>query len=192
MTDINTYGSPSGGAEARTREGAREGTGEAIAAVKAEAVHFAASAGDKAQDKLAAGQKAVGDGVGQFADALRQAGENLDQGEQSLVSGLVRQAADGLESVARGVADKKPEEMLAAVRDFGRQNPGALIAASVLAGVALGRLARASGERVAPPETATVGGVEAADPAMDVSEGLAISDDTQASPWADAGQDREG
>ncbi|CAN5202176.1 hypothetical protein BH10PSE3_BH10PSE3_01470 [soil metagenome] len=43
---------------------------------------------------------------------------------------------------------KRPDEMLCAVRDFGRANPAALIAASVLAGIALGRLARASGDHV--------------------------------------------
>jgi hypothetical protein len=84
----------------------------------------------------------------QFADALRQAGANLGQQDQSLVSGFVKQAADGLESVSRVVADKQPDEMLRAVRDFGRANPVTMIAASVLAGVALGRLARASGEHV--------------------------------------------
>ena len=142
MTDINT--DASSGVEAKPREG----VAETVASVKAEAAHFAAAAGDKAQEKFAQGQTAVGGGIHQFADALREAGRNLDQQDQSLVSGLVKQAADGLESVSRVVADKRPDEILRAVRDFGRANPTALIAASVLAGVALGRLARSSGEHV--------------------------------------------
>ena len=123
MTDMNIDGSSGAGEP-------REGLAQAAATVKAEAAHFAAAAGDKVQEKFAEGQTALGGGIHQFADALRQAGENLGQQDQSLVSGLVKQAADGLESVSRVVADKRPDEMLRAVRDFGRDNPAALIAGS--------------------------------------------------------------
>lgn len=144
MTDRETYGSSGSDGGGR----AREGVADAATTVRAEVAHFASAAGEKAQEKVAEGQKVVGDGLGQFADALRQAAGNLEGGDQRVVAGLVKQAAEGLESVSRVVADKQPEEMLRAARDFGRQNPGVFFAASILAGVALGRLARASGERV--------------------------------------------
>jgi len=56
----------------------------------------------------------------------------------------VRQAADGLESLSRNLADKEPGDLLNAVRDFGRKNPAAFIGGAVLVGLALGRFARAS------------------------------------------------
>ena len=141
MTDANTYGSSPMGAGAASRDGLTD----AVDTVKAETAHFAAAAGAKAQEKVAEGQKALSGGVSQFADALRQAGDNLE-GDQSVVAGLVKQAAESLESVSRFVAEKRPEDLLRSVRDFGRDNPGALIAASVLAGLALGRLSRASAD----------------------------------------------
>jgi hypothetical protein len=143
MTDQASYG-------AFGNDGGKplgDGLADAAATVKAEAAHFASAAGEKAQEKLAEGQKVVGDGLGQFADALKQAAEGLEGGDQGLIAGLVKQAAEGLESVSRVVADKRPEEILHAARDFGRENPGVFLAASILAGVALGRLARASGAR---------------------------------------------
>jgi hypothetical protein len=57
---------------------------------------------------------------------------------------VVKQAADGLEQISRTVSEKRPEELLDAVREFGRRNPTAFIAGSVLLGVALGRFARSS------------------------------------------------
>lgn len=148
MTDPAPYGAsgPDGG------KPPGDGLAEAAATVKAQAAHLASAAGDQAQEKIAEGQKVVGDGLGQFADALKQAADGLEDNDQSLIAGLVKQAAEGLESVSRVVADKRPEDMLRAARDFGRENPGVFLAASILAGVALGRLARASGERDPGPD----------------------------------------
>ena len=56
----------------------------------------------------------------------------------------MKQAADGLESLSRNLADKDPGDLLNAVRDFGRRNPAAFIGGAVLVGVALGRFVRAS------------------------------------------------
>jgi hypothetical protein len=57
---------------------------------------------------------------------------------------LVSRAAEGLEDVSRTLADKRPSEMVDGLRDFGRRNPTAFLAGSVLLGVALGRFLRSS------------------------------------------------
>jgi hypothetical protein len=85
--------------------------------------------------------------LGDFASAIRKAGDDLAQNDQSVAGKMVKQAADGLESFSRSLSDKRPEELLNAVRDFGRENPAAFIAGSVLLGIAIGRLAKSTDQR---------------------------------------------
>jgi len=82
-------------------------------------------------------------GLGAFSDALRTASEQLSGQQQSLAGDVVSQAAGGLEQLARWLDGRSPREMIDGMRSFGRQNPAAFAAGSVLAGFALGRLAAA-------------------------------------------------
>jgi len=84
------------------------------------------------------------DGLKTFADAVRSAREELAKKDMGPISGLVDQAAEGLETLSRGLQDKSASEMLDTVRDFGRRNPVGFIAATVLAGIAIGRFAGSS------------------------------------------------
>jgi uncharacterized protein YukE len=112
--------------------------------VKQEAAQFAAAAQDKAQEKIEQHKQTATQALSDFANAIRSAGDQLSQTDQSMAGRMVKQAADGLEGISRSVADKPPEKLLQAVRDFGRQNPTTFVAGSVLAGIALGRFLRAS------------------------------------------------
>ena len=125
---------------------------EAAQAVKQEAASFAADARTKAAETIDQKKETASRTLSDFANAVRKAGDELAQSDQSMATQFVRQAADGLESFARSVADKRPEEMLDAVRDFGRRNPTAFVAGSVLAGFAIGRLLRSSGSHAATSE----------------------------------------
>lgn len=116
----------------------------AAQAVKQEAATFAEDARGKAAEKIEQHKQTATQTLGDFANAIRKAGDELANTDQSVATRLVRQAADGLENFARTVSDKRPEELLDTVRDFGRRNPTALIAGSVLAGLALGRFLTAS------------------------------------------------
>ena len=147
MSDIqpNTPNTPSG----RTGQ-AKELIGQAGQTLKAEAQSFAHVAQDRVKAEAQRGTQVATKTLGDFANAVRRAGDELDQHDQSPASRLVRQAADGLESLSRNLADKEPADLLNAVRDFGRKNPAAFIGGAVLAGLALGRFARAS-ETVHPP-----------------------------------------
>ena len=121
----------------------------AFSTVKAEAASFADQAKEKVADKVSEKQDVATQTLGDFASAIRKAGDDLAQNDQSLAGRMVKQAADGLESFSRSVGDKRPEDLLNAVRDFGRKNPTAFIAGSVLMGIALGRLAKSSEHRSA-------------------------------------------
>ena len=118
--------------------------GAALQGAKEEAAGLASTAHDKALDKIQSGQDAVTSTLHEFAGAIRKAGEELGQHDQSMASQMVRRAAEGLEQFARAVSDKQPAELLASVREFGRTNPTVLAAGAVLAGLALGRFARSS------------------------------------------------
>lgn len=106
--------------------------------------------GDATQQarSYADGQKeAAAKGLQDFAEAVRRAGDELGQRDQTLAARFVREAAGGLESLSRTVSSRNLDDMLDSVRDFGRSNPTAFIAGSVLAGIAIGRFARSSNER---------------------------------------------
>lgn len=141
------YGSepPKGDGEASPKEMAKD----AVKTVKQEAASFAADAKEKAALKASEAveqhKETATKTLGDFADAIRKAGEELSAKDQSMAGRMVAQAADGLESFSRSVSDKRPEELLEAVRDFGRRNPTAFVAGSVLVGLALGRFLKSSG-----------------------------------------------
>src|SRR5207244_4069107 len=82
--------------------------------------------------------------LGDFANAIRRAGDELGNADQSPAARLVRQAADGLENFSRNLEGKQPEDLLDDVRSFARRSPAAFIGGAVLLGVALGRFVRSS------------------------------------------------
>lgn len=118
--------------------------GEAASGLHAEVAQFAERAGGQLADQAKEKQDAVSDALGVFADAIRKASEDLSGQEQTFAAKIAGQAADGLETFSRNLAAKSPEEMLQVARDLGRDNPAALFAGAVVAGVALGRFARSS------------------------------------------------
>ena len=113
----------------------------------------ARSLGDEAKERasrLAEDQKvAVTEHLEAFASAVKRAGEDLSERDHTMAAQVVRQAANGLESLSRSVNGASFEDMVDSVRNFGRSNPAAFIGGAVLAGLALGRFARASGHRSA-------------------------------------------
>ncbi|MBU1376431.1 MAG: hypothetical protein KKE02_14205 [Alphaproteobacteria bacterium] len=149
MTDVET-GTPGQDGLTRRTEKAKEIVGQAGHALKAEAQSFASAAQDRVRAEAQKGAQVGARTLGDFANAVRRAGDELSQSDQSPASHLVRQAADGLESLSRNLADKEPGDLLNSVRDFGRRNPAAFIGGAVLVGLALGRFARASEAPAAP------------------------------------------
>jgi hypothetical protein len=142
-TEFSNDGSRQGGSGGDSSS-PKEMVASAAQAVKQEVASFAATAQDKAKDRIEQGKGAASSTLGDFANAIRKAGDELSQNDQSMAGRVVKQAAEGLEGLSRSVSEKRPEELLDAVRDFGRANPAAFIAGSVLVGLALGRFLRSS------------------------------------------------
>lgn len=103
---------------------------------------IAAEAKDATVRKVEEAQHGVGAGLASLGGALHAAGDHLAEQEQGTASKLLQEAADGIERLASSLRDKSLEEVISEVRTFGRDNAGALIAGSALAGLALGRLVR--------------------------------------------------
>jgi hypothetical protein len=186
-TDTNTAGDG-------RMDKAKALVGQAGETLKAEAQSFAGVAQDRVRAEAQRGAQAAGKTLGDFATAVRKAGDELATADQSPAARLVRQAADGLETVSRSLADKEPGELLDAVRDFGRKNPIAFIGGAVLVGVALGRFVRASESAGAPPrlrseemalaEEAAYDGPSEYTDAPPVTDGMTASDELEPSTAA--------
>lgn len=146
MSDIDTTGigaaDTQGGSDKKAK--AKAVAGQASQALKQEAQTFATAAQERARTEAQRRTQTATRTLGDFANAIRKAGDDLAEHDQSPAARLVRQAADGLENLSRDLAGKEPEDLLNAVRDFGRRHPAAFIGGAVLAGVALGRFVRAS------------------------------------------------
>lgn len=146
MSNIdNTDGIETTTTSGRTTK-AKQAARQAGEAIKTEAQSFAQTAQERlrgeAQKRTETATKTLGD----FAGAIRRAGDELSQNDHSPAAKLVTQAADGLERLSLSLADKQPEDLLNDVRDFGRKHPMAFIAGGVLVGLALGRFVRSSDE----------------------------------------------
>lgn len=140
MTDLEIGPTGTG----RRTDQAKQLVGQAGQALKAEAQSFASVAQERVRAEAQKGAQASAKTLGDFANAVRRAGDELAGSDQSPASRLVQQAADGLERFSRSLVDKEPGDLLNAVRDFGRKNPAAFIGGAVLVGLAVGRFARAS------------------------------------------------
>lgn len=108
---------------------------------------LAGKAQDAASHYVDEGRQVAAGHLTTFADAVRKASDELAEKDQGVAARLVTEAADGLEKVANSVSGASVDEMMSSVNAFARQNPGAFVIGSVLAGIALGRFAKASAER---------------------------------------------
>ncbi len=99
---------------------------------------------DEAMRQAGRTQEQTAESLHAFADAVRSAGDQLAQKDQGPVARILGEAAAGLENLSTALSRKSLEEMVGDARDFGRRNPGAFMAGSLLVGIALGRLARSS------------------------------------------------
>jgi hypothetical protein len=94
-------------------------------------------------------QKAAGaEQIKTFAHAFHKAAENLD-GNSPGAASYVRYAAARLDRFSSTVRDRSLDELMGQVRDFARVQPVAFFGGAVVAGFALTRFLKSSGEN--PP-----------------------------------------
>ncbi|MBC8130319.1 MAG: hypothetical protein H7Y08_08355, partial [Rhizobiaceae bacterium] len=120
--------------------------GAAQEAAKNDGADFAASVKDRVFKEAEHGKETVSSGLEDFAAAIRKASEELGNRDQSMASTLVREVASGLERATGSIKGKSVQELTQSVTGFARRQPTAFLVGAALAGIALGRFARASGE----------------------------------------------
>lgn len=132
--------------DALKREGqaASDALHDAAEAMRSKASQVASEAKAGARNQAEAIQGETSEALHVFADAARGAGARLKESDHGTAARLVHEAASGLDQISDSLRRKRLEEVAEDVRIFGRQNPTAFIAASVLAGIAIGRFMRSS------------------------------------------------
>lgn len=95
-----------------------------------------------ALDGARSAQRRTSESMHTFAEAIRKAGDELQDKDEGPVAQLLSHAAGGLDQMSRAIGQKRLEDIVTDVRSFGREHPGAFVMGSVLLGVALGRFAQ--------------------------------------------------
>ncbi|MER8484303.1 hypothetical protein [Mesorhizobium sp. M1322] len=129
--------------EQETRS-AREALHDAREELTRKATDYASETKQALFDKAEGTQRDLSANLKAFGGALRAASEHLANSDQRTASKFVLDAAGGLDRLSSSLKDKPFEEVLGEIQSFGRENSGALIAGSVLAGLALGRFIKSS------------------------------------------------
>lgn len=119
-----------------------------------------------------------------FADAIKAASDRLSERKHGTTSELIEQAASGLHDISEALQRRSTGDIVNSIRDFGRHNPTAFIAGSVLAGFALGRFAGASASHSHESETRRTAGQTRGTPGPAPSKARAASGTRTARPAA--------
>jgi hypothetical protein len=111
---------------------------------KADAEVIGEEAKERASEFAEQRKTEVAESLDQFAKAIERASDELRDSDQTLAGQMVREAADGLGQLSRSIGGATTPELVDSLRNFGRRNPAAFLGGAVLAGLALGRFARAT------------------------------------------------
>lgn len=133
-----------------TRGEATAATGEATEAAK-ETVREAASAAREAASTRARGAFEGGKATAAarmegLATALRNASTQME-GEQQTMAEYARRAADAVERASHTLRDQDVHALVESAENFARRNGAAFLGGAFVAGFALARFLKASGER---------------------------------------------
>jgi hypothetical protein len=104
-------------------------------------------------ERFLAGQKTdAAQRIGQVGAAIRQAADRLyeDHGQGGLGQYL-ESAADGVDQAARYLSDRKLSDLTHDAQAFARRQPALFLGGLLLAGLALGRFAKAAGGAASEP-----------------------------------------
>ena len=128
----------------KEKQSATEALHDARDDITSKAGEYASEAKEALFEQADGAQQNISANMAAFGGAMRAASEHLANSDQRAASKFVLEAAGGIERLSSSLQNKPFEEVLGEVRSFSRQNSGALIAGSVLAGLALGRFIKSS------------------------------------------------
>lgn len=130
----------------RETQSARDELGSAGTKLREGAQSALSEAKERASATAEEGKSVAASSLQDFAAAIRRASDELGDRDQSMGANLVRQAAGGLEQASDALKGRSIPELAGSVADFARRQPAAFLIGATLAGVALGRFARASSD----------------------------------------------
>lgn len=119
-----------------------QSTSETTDALRSKAAELGSEVRHEAAKRAEEAQHRTSESLHSFAEAIRKAGDELKKKDEGPAARLLGEAAGGLEQLSAALGQKRLEDIVNDVRHFGRQNPGAFMAGSMLLGMALGRFAR--------------------------------------------------
>lgn len=131
----------------REYQDARERLSHASEGARHEAREVADRLKQRATDEAEGRKASLAESLHVFADTIREASDDLGRRDQSLAARLVRESANGLERMSRGLDQHSVADATRGLRSFGREHPVAFVAGGMIAGLAIGRMLRASGHR---------------------------------------------
>lgn len=141
------FGGSSGGQSGASFGGAGDAASQAYDSAK----QGARSLGDQARERLMSyaeeNKERLATQLDEFVQVIRRAGETMQEGDQPLpVAKYVSQAADQLDHFSTTIRESSTQDLLRRVKRFGNRNGTAIFGGALLAGIALGRFAIASGQ----------------------------------------------
>lgn len=135
----------------QTGRAAVEAVGDKVEQYKDEAkstfVRLADDAKARARSAVEGRKHATAQDLADVAEALQASADRMEQRDHSVAAGYVRQAAGGLEQVADSLERRDIVDLLRQTEDLARRQPGVFVGGAVIAGFALARFLKSSGER---------------------------------------------
>ena len=121
------------------REQAGEGAGNLAGALR-----------DQGDRYLRARKARAAEEIEALGQALRLAADKLHDRDVNLLGDYLDSAADGIDRVARSLEERDLAELAGDIEEFARQRPAVILGGVFLAGLALGRVARAAQTNSSP------------------------------------------
>lgn len=148
-------------------QGAKSALRETGADLSDKAGELAGDAKEAVVRKAEDVKQGLSGGLQALGGAMRAAGDHLSEKGQPGSSRLLDEAASGVERFAQSLENRSLGEILEELRDLGRNNAGGLFAGSLLAGLALGRVLKATdgGDSARRPSADGQGSASPAGPA---------------------------
>ena len=151
----------------RGQQTATEALHDTKEAIKQKAAGYVSEATDALSEQADTVQRDISSSLSDLAGAMRAASEHLANSSQRDASKFVLDAAGGVERLSSSLKTKPFTEVVGELRSFGRENSAALIAGSVLAGLAMGRFLKSSAPDTGPAASEASGSAFFVNPRFD-------------------------
>jgi hypothetical protein len=115
---------------------------------KAQAEHLAQSVKAKARGFVEQQKHAGADQVDTFARAVHRAAQELES-DMPKAAGYIHDAAARLDEASSRLRERSMDQLMASIGDFARAQPAAFFGGAIVAGFAISRFLKSSGDHAA-------------------------------------------